>query len=38
MSPSPMAAERLAAMPDPSAQIADGSLSWDTLSGRLDAR
>ncbi len=38
MSPSPMAAGHLAAMPDLAAQIADGSLAWDSLSTRLDAR
>lgn len=37
MSPSPLAAERLAAMPDLATQIADGTLSWDVLSARLDA-
>jgi hypothetical protein len=36
MSPSPLAAERLAAMPDLAARITDGSLDWDTLSTRLD--
>ncbi|MGF1620969.1 MAG: EboA domain-containing protein [Rhodomicrobiaceae bacterium] len=37
VSPSPLAAKRLAALPDLSAQIAEGSLTWDTLSTQLDA-
>jgi len=38
VSPSPQAAERLAAMPYLAAQIEDGSLTWDRLGAGLDAR
>lgn len=37
MSPSPLAAERLAAMPDLAARIAEGTLTWDVLSARRAA-
>jgi hypothetical protein len=38
VSPAPLAAERLAAMPDLAARIEDGSLTWDRLGASLDAR
>ncbi|MFW6039230.1 MAG: EboA domain-containing protein, partial [bacterium] len=37
MSPSPLAAERLATMPDLAARIEDGTLTWDRLGASLDA-